>query len=135
MLTWQVVVWAYSFVGATHEWVVSRFGDAWGAMASAVAYLAQAGLGIQILVAVAYIAIGVWFGFQAEPAGARAVVWYDRVFIALLWLPAFAFGLGLMVAVMAYGVGVAVAFYAGAAGLVLLPWEAVVRGAVSLALR
>lgn len=134
MLSWQLVLWAYSFVGATHEWVVARLGDAWGAVASAVAYLAQAGLGIQILAAGAYLAVGIWLALRAEPpVGAPAVVWYDRVAIAALWLPALAFALGAGVAMMVYLLGVATAFYAGVFGLMLLPYEAVIRWLLTLA--
>lgn len=135
MLSWQVVVWAYSFVYATHEWVVSLFGNAWGAMVSVAAGLAQAGLGIQILAAGAYLVVGIWFALHMEAVGARPPAWYDRVFAVLFWLPGLTLGLGLAVAVMAYGVGVAVAFYAGAVGLVFLPFEAGIRGVLNLALR
>lgn len=130
MLTWQIVVWAYLFVGATHEWVVSRFGDAWGAVASAVAYLAQAGLGIQVLVAVFYIAIGVWFSFQAKP-GTRT---QDRVVAGALWLPFLAVMLGGGLAIMAYILAAVVAV-GGVIGLLLLLFEAAIRGVLDIALR
>lgn len=132
MLTWQLVVWAYSFVGSTHEWVVARLGEAWSAVASAGAVYLQAGLGLQVLVAVIYLAIGARLAFQAEPVGAPAVVWYGRVFTAFLWLPAFAFGLGLGLGMMAYTVGASIAFYAGVFGLMLLPYEAVIRWVLAL---
>lgn len=132
MLTWRIVVWAFGFIGETHTWVVARLGDAWSAAASVATGLAQAGLGIQVLVAVVYIAIGVWLALRAEPVGAPAVVWYDRVAIAVLWLPASAVMLGLWLAIMAYVAGAMVAFYAGTFGLVFLPYEAVIRGVLSL---
>lgn len=126
MLTWQLVLWGIGFLGETHGWIVARVADAWGAAASVAAYFVQVGLGIQILVAVLYIAVGVWFAFH------RPAVWYDRAAIAVLWLPTFALALGLYLVVVAYTVGIGVAFYAGAIGLALLPYEAVVRGTLSL---
>lgn len=132
MLTWQLVLWGIGFLGETHGWVVARATEAWGTVVSIAGYLAHAGLEVQIPVAVLYIAVGVWLAFHAELVTPPAVVWYDRVAIGVLWLPASALMLGLWLAMMAYMIGVMIAFYAGAFGLAFLPYEAVVRGVLSL---
>lgn len=126
-MTWQLVLWGIAFLGKTHAWVVARFAEAWASAGSAVGYVLAADLGVQILVVGVYLAIGVWFALRVEPVRAPAVVWYDRVAIAVLWLPSLASVLGLGLAVMAYTVGAMVAFYAGAVGLVFLPYEAAIR--------
>lgn len=131
-MTWGLVLWGANFFGETHKWVVARIAETWVIAGSAVGYVVVADLGVQILVAVVYIAVGVWLAFHAEPIGRPAVVWYDRAAIAVLWLPAFAFVLGLTVAIMAYMVGLVIAFYAGAFGLVFLPYEAGIRGILAL---
>lgn len=132
MLTWQLVLWGIGFLGETHGWVVARATEAWGTAVSIAGYLAHAGPGVQILVVVLYIAAGVWFALHAKPVPAGRLSWYDRVAIAALWLPVSALMLGLWLAMMTYTVGAMIAFYTGAFGLVFLPYEAVVRGVLSL---
>lgn len=132
MLTWQLVIWVIGFLGETHGWVVARVTEVWGTVVSVAGYLAHAGLGVQILVAVLYIAVGVLFVLHAKPVPAGRLSWYDRVAIAALWLPALAFVLGSGLAMMTYTVGAMIAFYAGAFGLVFLPCEAIVRGVLFL---
>lgn len=132
MWSWDLALWGIGFLGETYGWVVARATEAWGTVVSIAVYLTHAGLGVQLLIAVLYIAVGVWFAFRAEPVGAQAVVWYDRVALAALWLPASALMLGSGLVMMAYTVGVMMAFYAGVFGLVLLPYEAAIRGVLSL---
>lgn len=129
MWSWNLVLWGTGFLGETHGWVAVRVAEAWGTVVSIAGYLVAVGLGVQILVAVLYIAAGGWFAFHAEPP-ARA--WYDRVVIAALWLPFLAFGLAAGLVMMAYTVGAAVALYTGLIGLVFFLYEATFRGVLSL---
>lgn len=132
MWSWGLVLWGVGFLGETHKWVVARIAEAWVLAGSAVGHVVAADPWVQILVAVVYIDIGIRFATFPRPVGAPAVVWYNRVFAALLWLPASAFVLGVGSAIMAYVTGAMVAFFAGVTGLVSLPFEAIVRGVLTL---
>lgn len=132
MRSWDLVLWGVSFLGETHGWVVARIAEAWAIAGSAREHVVAADLGVQILVAVLYIAIGVWLALHAKLVGAPAVVWYDRVAIAASWLPVSAFMLGLWLVMMAYMFGGMIAFYAVSLGLIILPYEVIVRGILAL---